>query len=311
MKIGRPLIAVAIALVCGLPAPAAGQDPLARAKDYYASASYDEALQVLNQLRSKSSATGTTEVAAYQMFCLVALGRSQEATTAIEGLVKQDPLYHPNEGDVSPRVRSFFETVRRPLLPTLVREIYGTAKASLDRKDMPQAASDFDRVISLLDEMGTENDPGLADLRTLAVGFRDLTRAAVSSAPAPAPAPLASVEPAIPIAEKPAPRPEPDSRVYGPSDADVVAAVPVSRAMPAWHPVSPVDKLRNFRGSIELVVDERGKVTKVTILQGVHADYDMALARAAQGWTFKPATRDGVPVKYRSTIEILLSASSR
>ena len=70
----------------------AQQDSLARAKDFYASAAYEEALQVLDKLHGAPSSSDSTEVAAYQVFCLVALGRTDEATHAIETIVKTDPL---------------------------------------------------------------------------------------------------------------------------------------------------------------------------------------------------------------------------
>ncbi len=70
------LALVSAVAICAPTTAHADQETLNRAKGYYASASYDEALQLLGQLREKSdhsSATEMTEVAAYQMLCLVAL----------------------------------------------------------------------------------------------------------------------------------------------------------------------------------------------------------------------------------------------
>jgi protein TonB len=72
-----------------------------------------------------------------------------------------------------------------------------------------------------------------------------------------------------------------------------------------------VDKIRNFRGSLELLIDERGKVLTVVVAQSVHPDYDAALARAARDWTFQPAKKDGAAVRYRLTMEITLAATNR
>src|SRR5438094_10126933 len=63
----------------------AAQDPLARAKDLYASAAYDEALAVLDQL--DSSPANAVEAGQYRAFCLLALGRSDEGRKAIAGIV--------------------------------------------------------------------------------------------------------------------------------------------------------------------------------------------------------------------------------
>jgi hypothetical protein len=85
---------------------ASAQDTLARAKNFYASAAYEEALQVLGHVSTPASPTDADEVAAYQVFCLVALGRTDQAKQAIEALVRIDPTYHPAETEASPRVRT-------------------------------------------------------------------------------------------------------------------------------------------------------------------------------------------------------------
>ena len=76
---------------------AAGQDTLARAKDLYGLAAYDEALAVLNRLRETAPPAVSSEVAGYQVLCLLALGRTDDAQKAIEALVTADPLYRPSE----------------------------------------------------------------------------------------------------------------------------------------------------------------------------------------------------------------------
>ena len=155
-------------MLAALPAPVfAQQDVIARVKDYYANASYEEALQALRLAGPSSPIAGVTDAAAYQVFCLVALGREQEATDAIAAIVRVDPLYHPTETDVSPRIRTFFENVRKPLLPGIVRQLYAGAKDQLERKQASEAKKDLDRVIALLDEMKASEDQDLADLRTL------------------------------------------------------------------------------------------------------------------------------------------------
>lgn len=306
----------------------ADQDALNRAKDYYASASYDEALQVLGQLRDKSdksTATEMTEVAAYQMLCLVALGRNQEATEAIAALVRVDPDYRPSETEASPRMRAFFDKVRQPMLPGLVKQIYAKAKENLQKKEMAQATRGFDRVIALVDEIGPTEDDSLSDLRTLALGFRDLSKATTVAA-TPPPVPAATPAPASPVVTKAAGAPESsiaailasaaasrtpaEGGIYSASDADVVKPIVLSRAMPAWHPTSAIDRTQAFRGNVDLVIDPQGRVVKATIAKSVHRDYDPQLLRAAVSWQFQPATRNGTPVSYRYSMDIQLSASA-
>ena len=92
---------------------AAAQDTLARAKDLYGLAAYDEALAMLNRLHETASPVASSEVAGYQMLCLLALGRIDDAQKAIEALVRTDPLYRPSESVMSPRTRARFDAVRR------------------------------------------------------------------------------------------------------------------------------------------------------------------------------------------------------
>ncbi len=262
------------------------QDPLSRAKVFYASAEYEEALQVLDTLGK----TPNVEAAAYQVYCLVALERRDEARAAIESIVRLDPRFHPSEAQASPRIRAFFDEVRKPLLPELARQSYAKAKAAFDRKDWVPALEEFDRAIALLDEVGGA-EAGTADLRTLAVGFRDLARTALQP-PAVAPAPT---EP--PVAAEPA--------IYGVEHADVKPPAAISKQLPAWRPAIAEERM-SFSGAIELVIDENGKVLSVSLVDSVHPRYDGPLLEAAKTWTFRPATKNGVPVKYHYTMAIQL-----
>ncbi len=298
---GAPLV-LALWLIAGAlsVSPAYAQDVLARAKTFYASADYEEALQLLETLKGKTS---STEVAAYQVFCLVALGRSDEAKQAIEAIVRTDPLFRPSEAQVSPRIRTFFEDVRRPLLPEIVRHSYAKAKDAYDRKDMVPATAEFDRVIALLDEVGG-SEQGVADLRTLASGFRDLSKAA-SAPPPPPPAPIVVEPPPAPAAPvRPPPPAEPS--IYGMDHVDVKRPVAVSKTMPNWRPENPTEERMNFTGAVELVISEEGKVLAVALIESVHPRYDAALLDAAKGWTFRPATKNGVAVKFRYAVAVKL-----
>ncbi|MGH9373635.1 MAG: hypothetical protein ACRD15_19115, partial [Vicinamibacterales bacterium] len=114
-------ILVAFVVATGIAVPAAAQldaGPLNAARDLYASARYDEALAMLNDLRGTDSADPKS-VEQYRSLCLLALGRESEAESAIAAVVTADPLYQPGERDASPRVRSTFTDVRRRLLPDI------------------------------------------------------------------------------------------------------------------------------------------------------------------------------------------------
>lgn len=291
-------------------APAlAQQDVIAKVKDFYANASYEEALQTLRSAPPTPS-EGVSDAAAYQVFCLVALGREQEATEAITAIVRVDPLYHPTETDVSPRILNFFENVRRPLLPGIVRQLYAGAKDRLERKEAAEAKKDLDRVIALLDEMKGSGDQDLADLRTLAMGFRDLSVIAAARAAAPPPPPPPPAPEPVPAPVPPPPPPAPrEPVVYSSTDSDVTAPTVVSRTLPPWRAVTAVERMQTFRGQLELVIDETGKVMSAKMLKGLRSDYDPTLLKTATSWTFTPAMKDGQLVRYRYVMDIQLGGN--
>ena len=278
------------------PSRGAGQDALTRARGLYESADYEQALQLLDVLKGQNA---STEVAAYQMFCLVALGRKDEARVAIEAIVRVDPLFRPSEAQVSPRIRSFFDDVRRPLLPEIVKSSYTKAKTAFDQKQWAAAQSEFDRVIALIDETAGA-DPSAADLRTLAAGFRDLAKSASKPTPTPTPAPT-------PVAAPP-PVAAPVRSIYGDEDAGVIRPVAISKRLPEWRP-NVVEAKMTFSGQVDVIVGVDGKVQSVSLVQFINPRYDSLLVEAAKTWTFQPATKDGVPVKYRYSVSVKLTAS--
>jgi tetratricopeptide (TPR) repeat protein len=294
----RVVLPIALLLIASLPAPAVAQDTIAKAKGLYESADYEQALQVLDNLTGKDV---TTEAAAYQVFCLMALGRIDQARLAIESIVHADPLYLPSGAQVSPRIRTFFEDVRKPLLPDVVRESYTRAKSMFDQKDFAPALGEFNKVIALIDEVG-DADPSAADLRTLATGFRDLAKAALAP-------PRVEAPPSAPPAPAPMNAPlllPPEPVVYGPEDTDVKAPVALTKKLPEWRPENPTEEKMSYHGAIELVIDEVGRVISASLLESVLPRYDGPLLEAAKHWSFRPATLGGVPVRYRYAVAIRL-----
>jgi TonB family protein len=58
------------------------------------------------------------------------------------------------------------------------------------------------------------------------------------------------------------------------------------------------------QGMVEVVINELGSVEMATILIPLNRLYDRAVLDAAKDWLYRPATLDGVPVKYRKNIRI-------
>jgi protein TonB len=133
------------------------------------------------------------------------------------------------------------------------------------------------------------------------VGFRDLAK---SAAEPPKPA-VTESKPTAPATPPPPVKPA-EPAVYGPQHTDVKKPIAMSKPMPEWRPDSQVEARMVFEGALEFIVGEDGKAISVRLLDSVHQNYDAALLKSAMSWTFKPATKNGVPVRYRYAISIRL-----
>ena len=292
---GIPAALVIVLLMAGRVAAQTDPNPLAAARDLYASARYDEALAVLNAMRPAES-TDRKSVEQYRSLCLLALGRGTEAEGAIAAVVTADPLYQPRAAEASPRVRAAFTEVRQRLLPDIVSTRYGEAKASFDRKEYALAEQQFRQVLSLLEDpqMGGR----LPDLRVLVSGFLDLSARAA--------APPAEPKPSSPQPPAPTPSILPmPGRVYVAEDEGVTVAVPIKQDVPRV-PQTITTQARD-RGLLELIIDEQGRVVTVMLRMSVHPIYDTQLMAAARDWKYLPATVGGRPVKFRKMVQITVS----
>jgi TonB family protein len=270
---------------------------LATARDLYVSAAYEDALTVLNRLRSSDHpAAQSRAIEQYRAFCLLALGRPDDAQRAIEAVVAAEPSYHPSDTDVSPRIRSAFTDVRRRMLPGIIQQKYEQSKSAFDKKDFKAAADGFKQVLAALadpDVAPEAKEPPLSDLQTLAVGFEELS-AAASAPPPPAPAPPVAVVAAPP---KPAP-----PRIYGGDDPNVVAPATISQALPMYPGQVTIPR----SGRLEIVIDENGSVESAAMTSSVNSAYDNMALAAARSWRYKPATLNGAPVKFRKVVQIAI-----
>jgi len=230
--------------------------------------------------------------------------------------------------------------VRQPAstrIPRIAEEEFGRARDLFDRKKYAAAADGFQRVITILSD--GELTPSASTLRSMATEMVFVSRAALASAPGPQahmagdasviePVPLQQSIPAPPapdlspdprvyaagdagviepvplkqyIPPRPAPDLSPDPRVYVAGDAGVIEPVPLKQYIPP-HPapdVSPSDL-----SVLELLIDSRGAVEWVHLRNPKNRYRDAWWLSAAKAWRFRPALKDGQPVKFLERILI-------
>jgi TonB family protein len=279
----------------------ARDDMIDRVKDLYRSAAYEEALAVLEQMAKDPASARPVEAREYRLLCLIALERRVEAREAITSMVNADPLYQLSQA--SPRVRAMFKDVRQSLLPSIVQQAYGAAKAAFDRQD-PQSGAQFDRVLTLLDDPDIAGMPTMGDLRTVASAFRDLSQALARR-----PEPPASPPP--PIAqevETPTPPAPIAPIVYRDGEPDLVVPEALNQALPRWvlPPGSSGRDVRGWVGVLEVLIDENGDVVSATLRKSFHPAYDAQLVKAAMSWKYRPARKSGMPVRFVKVVSVRL-----
>jgi tetratricopeptide (TPR) repeat protein len=285
---------------------------LDRARSLYDSASFDEALAILDRVSDVQPETDVEEVQRYRALCLLALNRTTEAQNAIEIVFSRDPMFRLSDGDAPPRMRAAFADVRRRLLPKVTEQLYASAKLSFDRKEYELAATQFNDFLTFLEDADAKELPSLKEFRTLAAGFRDLSQAApvvaTRAEPPPAADPVTPVAPPGQVqtaAALNAPAADPNA-AGAPREPGVLRPpVAVKQQMPLWTGMKEFVGRTN-RGLLRVIVDEHGGVEEARIVQSIHPVYDQLLLSASRTWTYEPAMLDGKPVRYVKMIEVIL-----
>ena len=256
-------------------------------KALYAAAEYDKALEVI------ASVNGP-EAQQYKALCLLALGRTADASTAIESLVNASPTFIPSSDDAPPRFVELVTKVRTKLLPTIARREFTEGRDRFNEKQNEQALKHFSLVLVLLKDPAFTDANAKQDLETLATGFSDLAKAAttpvkVASAPAepvlPPPAPAASAAAATPT-----------------NPPKVVPPVALVQTVPPM----PSDIAARAGAKLVLVVqiDAAGRVTAANVKESAHPRYDRIVALATRDWRYTPATLNGLAIASEQIVTI-------
>ena len=90
--------------------------------------------------------------------------------------------------------------------------------------------------------------------------------------------------------------------IYDSTNLDVTPPVAVTQNIPRFSRPVLVER----KGTLFVTIDETGRVESAIITEPTDRACDQMLLTAAQKWTYRPATRDGVPVKYQKRILVTL-----
>jgi TonB family protein len=313
MTVMKHVAAAVIPILMGVGALA--QDPLSAAKDLYASAAYEDALSALARVKEGAPHLAL-QADQYRAFSLFALGRTAEAETVVESVVRRDPLVVPDARDASPRITAMFARVQKRMLPELIRDGYRDARATMDGGDMRGAMPKLQQVRKMLDAADAigAGDEALADLGVLVDGFIDLGRSFIEREAAEAEAAAAKAAAEAVAAPPPAPAPETvinrPPPVYTAADAGVIAPVPIRQQLPSV-PHTVARTMTKSTGVIEVTINEKGGVDNVMMREPVNVLFDSMVLAAAKSWQYKPATKDGEPVKYIKRIAVAVAGLAK
>ncbi len=262
---------------------ASAQDAMQSVKELYASAAYEDALSAAGKI--DGGGAPSLEAEQYRVFCLVALGRMDEASQAVEEVLNISPEYRPDAAQASPRIQSLFSDVRRRIGPALVKRMYQQGRAAMDRKDREGAVSQFEAMLRIANDPDVRSDATIAELKELGSGFLELSKS-------------------LPAKPKPV-EPTPANTVAA-RPSVIVPPVAIQQKLPPWVP-DPVSRATEFRGAVRVQISADGKVTSAEIMKSVHPAYDQSLLRAARGWIYEPAKKDGVAIPSEKTVEVAVA----
>ena len=100
-----------------------------------------------------------------------------------------------------------------------------------------------------------------------------------------------------------APRVAPSGQVYRAGDPQVTPAVLIRPHLPHTPPPDVPDE---HIGTLEFVVAESGAVEHVHLVSPANRYQERMLVAAAKTWLFRPATRDGRPVRFQIKLRVTL-----
>src|ERR1700760_1099114 len=91
-----------------------------------------------------------------------------------------------------------------------------------------------------------------------------------------------------------------DDTVYTKGDEN---PVPIKTPPPKYPDALKHDGITGVVALV-LVIDEKGTISSVSVAKSSHPEFEKPAMEAVKNWKFKPAKKDGTPVKVRVTIPL-------
>jgi hypothetical protein len=224
-----------------------------------------------------STVAGAIDAQARQAADLLASGRADEAAMFFDSIVLKNPLYRPDPARMSAEALSAFRNSKRTILTAMVRSHYQDGRAAFDAGDFSLAITEGERARALLkdlDDLDISVEAGdvIVELRSL------LTLASAA-------------------------RTAEEEKVYTLEDSGVTPPRPLGRQLSAAS-MSRIS-LRPT-GHLEILVGRSGRVEAVKLDTPMNGYHDRMLVSAVKAWHYKPAIRNGKPVRFSLMMTIRL-----
>jgi hypothetical protein len=220
---------------------------------------------------------GSIDAQERQATALLASGRADELEMFFDSIVLKNPLYRADSARMSAVALSAFRNSKRTILTAMVRSHYKDGRAALDAGDFSLAITEGERARALLKDLddldiSVETGDMIAELRGL------LTLASAA-------------------------RTAEEEKVYTLEDSGVTPPRPLGRQLSAasMSRISP-----RPTGHLEILVSRSGRVETVKLDTPMNGYHDRMLVSAVKAWHYKPAIRNGKPVRFSLMMTIRL-----
>jgi hypothetical protein len=199
------------------------------------------------------------------------------AQRLFDGIVLSDPLYKLSPERATPEAVAALRDSKRVLVPEIARRDHERARTFFESGAYDRAATEATRVNRMLDEL----EPGAAP-----PGLIEANRQL-----------LARIESA---------RVREEQRIYTEADAAVVPPEALSRQFPV---MPPTGISKGQIGTLEILISRSGQVEAIKLHTPLNRYHERMIVSAAKAWRYRPALKDGKPVRYRLISSINLPES--